>query len=368
MQAETQDGRLLSLDWFRGLTIAGMILVNSPGNEHAYAPLEHAEWHGCTPTDLVFPFFLFIVGTAIVFSLARRKESGAASLGPLFKRFAVLFGLGLLLNAIPNWHPASLRILGVLQRIALCYMACALLFLKTGPRAQICAAVLLLAGYWLALTRLPWPGHVTGDLSQQGCLASMLDRFLLGPHTFHQGPFDPEGVLSTLPAVATTILGMLAGYWLRGPRTRPQKAWGLVIAGAAAAAAGWLWGLWFPLNKSLWTSSYALFTAGLACGTVALCYWLADIKGWRAWGKPFEVLGVNAIAAYVLPILMLKALVYTRWPGLFGDVQPRVWLCGRVFGTWLSAVNASLAFALCYVALWTAVFWVFYRKRVFFKA
>ena len=349
MEAE-RPARLLSLDAFRGLTIAGMLVVNSPGNNAAYAPLEHAQWHGCTPTDLVFPFFLFIVGAAAAFALARRKEAGEVPWPQMLRRAAALFGLGLFLCAIPDWHPETIRILGVLQRIALCYLAVSWIYLKTGPRGQAALAGALLAGYAAALAWAP--------LTPEASLPCRLDRLLLGRHAYHQGLFDPEGVLSTLPAIATTLLGLLAGQWLRSARLAMTKVWGLALAGAAAAAAGAVWSLWLPLNKSLWTSSYVLYTGGLAAMTLAACYWVLDVRGWRAWAGPLEVLGVNAIAAYVLPILGLKFLVLTR----VGGEQLRIRICDLMFGTWLSPMNASLAFALSYLALWTGVFWLFRRK------
>ena len=349
-----------------------MIIVNSPGNNQAYAPLEHAEWNGCTPTDLVFPFFLFIAGSAIAFSMSRRKQSGeprGALLLQLLRRAAVIYALGMLLNAIPNYHPSTIRLLGVLPRIALCTLGASLLFLASRTRTQAAVAAGLLGAYWLAMTLVPVPGHGPGLLTPEGSLASWIDRLVLGAHTYHQGPFDPEGILSTLPALATTLLGMLAGQWLRTERPRNEKAWGLLLAGLPLVAAGVWWGRFFPINKSLWTSSYVLYTGGLACCALSLCYGLADIAGWKSWGKPFEVLGMNAMAAYVVPILMLKFLVLTKVGGTAaGPIQLRVWLCDRLFGTWLGPRDASLAFALAYLALWTAVFWVLYRKRIFWKA
>jgi predicted acyltransferase len=359
--------RLLSLDIFRGLTIAGMLIVNTPGNKTAYAPLEHAEWNGCTPTDLVFPFFLFIAGTAMVFSLSKRKESGQPlnDMWPrLLRRSAIIFALGLLLNAIPNYHPSTIRFLGVLPRIALCVLVGSWLFLKTSVKGQVLTAAALIIGYWLAMTQIPVPGYGAGVITPEGSLASWIDRLVLGRHTYHQGPFDPEGVLSTLPALATTLLGMLAGHWLRAPRSGREKVFGLLLAGLPLTLAGWVWGLSFPINKSIWTSSYVLYTGGLACITLAVCFWAADVAGWRTWGKPFEVLGLNAIAAYVVPILVLKALVLTE----VGDVQTRIWICDHLFGVWLEPRNASAAFALSYLTIWTAAFWALCRKNIFWKA
>jgi len=257
------SGRLLSLDVFRGITIAGMILVNSPGNETSYTQLDHSTWNGCTLTDLVFPFFVFIVGVSLVFSLSKRLERGEAPrdlLVKVLKRAAIIFGLGLFLNGFPQYHFSTIRILGVLQRIALCYFFAALLFIKTRPRTQALIAAGLLVGYWLAMTRIPVQGYGVGNLTKEGSLASYIDRLMLAGHTY-RAVYDPEGLLSTLPAIVTALIGNLTGVWLFSKRTDLQKVRGIVTAGTASAAAGWLWGVWFPINKPLWTSSYVLWTA-----------------------------------------------------------------------------------------------------------
>lgn len=366
-----EAGRLLSLDVFRGITIALMIIVNTPGNNEAYPQLDHAAWNGCTLTDLVFPFFLFIVGVSIVFSLSKRLEQGrTAGLVPqLLKRALIIYALGMVLNAIPNYHPSTIRVLGVLQRIAICYFFGSLLFIKTGLRTQIGLAAAALLGYWLAMTYIPVPGFGAGVLTKEGSLASWLDRALLGAHTYRQGPYDPEGLLGTVPSLVTTLLGVFTGVWLRSARAHGEKLRGLLAAGAVSAALGWLWSLFFPLNKALWTSSYVLFTGGLALWLLALCYWLIEMKGIKAWGKPFEIFGINAIAAYMLPIFLLKFLVLYKVPvpGAADPVQLRVITCDGLFGGWLSPLNASAAFAFCYMLLWLGAFWLLYRKKIFIK-
>ena len=296
--------RLLSLDVFRGLTVALMIIVNTPGNREVYAQLDHSEWNGWTLTDLVFPFFLFISGVSIVFSLSRRLEKGetAGLVKQIFKRALIIYAFGMVLNAIPNYHPATIRILGVLQRIAICYFFGSLLFLKTTLKTQLAVAAAALLGYWLAMTCIPVPGIGAGVLTKDGSLASWLDRAVLGAHTYRSGVYDPEGILSTVPALATTLFGIFAGRWLRSAASQFNKVKGLLAAGAVSVALGELWGLVFPINKALWTSSYVFLTAGLAALLLALCYWLIEIKEIKAWGRPFEVFGVNAIAAYMLDI------------------------------------------------------------------
>ena len=363
--------RLLSLDVFRGITIALMIIVNTPGNRENYAQLDHSAWNGCTLTDLVFPFFLFISGVSVVFSLSKRLAKGETSglIPQILKRALIIYALGMVLNAIPNYHPSTLRILGVLQRIAICYFISSLLFLKTGLRAQIAIAVTALVGYWLAMTYIPVPGFGAGVLTKEGNLAAWLDRAVLGAHTYRSGPYDPEGILSTVPALATALLGVFTGLWLKSAKQHVEKLKGLLAAGLVLASVGWFWGGFFPINKALWTSSYVLFTAGLALWLLSFCYWLIEIKDIRAWGKPFEIFGINAIAAYMLPILVLKFLVY--YPiHLAGSAEPqqlRIILCDHIFGTWLSPVNASAAFAFSYTLLWLGVFGLLYRKKIFVK-
>ena len=362
--------RLLSLDVFRGLTIAGMIVVNTPGNQAAYTQLDHAEWSGCTMTDLVFPFFLFIAGVSLVFSLSKRLESGRTEglAAQILRRTAVIFGLGLFLNAIPNYHPSTIRILGVLQRIAICYGVTSLLFLKTSLKTQIGIAAAALLGYWLAMTYIPVPGFGAGVLTKDGSLASFIDRALLGAHTYRGGVYDPEGILSTIPSLATALLGVFTGLWLRSRRDDKGKIYGMLAAGTLLACAGWLWGRWFPINKALWTSSYVLYTAGLALYALAFCYQLIEVQRVKAWAKPFEIYGVNAIAAYITPILLLKFLVLYKLDVPGGEpIQLRIWLCDRLFGTWLSPLNASAAFAFSYALLWLVPFWLLYRKKIFIK-
>jgi predicted acyltransferase len=361
--------RLVSVDVLRGLTVAAMVLVNNPGSwRHVYWPLRHAEWNGFTPTDMIFPFFLFIVGVSIPLALGSRLEAGDRGLvGRVLRRSAAIFGLGLLLHALPFFHLATLRVPGVLQRIAVCYLLAALLVVLTagagGWRIQAGVAGALLVDYWLLMTRVPPPGGVAGDLSPAGNLAGYVDRLVLGPHIWQVSRFyDPEGVLSTLPAVATTLLGVLAGHWIRGARPGRRVASGLLVAGLVATVAGGLWGLAFPINKALWTSSYALFMAGLASLALAGCYWSVEVRGWRAWTPPFVVLGVTALPLFFLSSFMARLLILAR----VGPGGPRLqaWLFDRLFAPWLPPVDASLAYALAYVLLWWGLMWLLHRSGV----
>ena len=244
-----------------------MVLVNNPGTWRAvYPPLRHADWHGWTPTDLIFPFFLFIVGVAIPLALGRRRADGEGRgriVARILRRSIVIFALGLILHAVPSFDLATLRIPGVLQRIAVCYLVGALLFVATGWRTQVILSTAALVGYWAALMFVPVPGFGAGDLSQEGNLAAWLDRAVLGPHIWRVGRvYDPEGILSTVPAVVTTLLGVLTGQWIRRARSAIVALRGLLAAGSVGIALGLAWGHWLPLNKALWTGSYAAFTAG----------------------------------------------------------------------------------------------------------
>ena len=359
--------RLLSVDALRGLTVAAMVLVNNPGTWRAvYPPLDHAEWHGWTPTDMVFPFFLFIVGVAIPLALGSRLEQGRHGLvRRVLWRSLVIFALGLLLHALPFFNLATLRIPGVLQRIAVCYLMAALVFVFTrgsrGWPAQALAAGALLVGYWLVMTRVAVPGYGAGILTPEGNLAGYVDRLLLGPHIWQVSRvYDPEGVLSTLPALATTLLGVLAGHWLRGGRPAARVVGGLAVGGLAATALGQVWGVWFPVNKALWTSSYALLMSGLASLALAACHWLTEVRAWRGWARPFAVLGVNALALFFLSSLMARLLLLIR-VGADGQ-RLQGWLFDHLFAPWGSPVNASLAYAVTYVLLWWGLMWALHRS------
>ena len=346
-----------------------MVLVNNPGTWRAvYSALRHAEWHGWTPTDLIFPFFLFIVGVAIPLALGRRVGGGerrSAVVAKILRRSVIIFALGLFLHAVPDFDFASIRIPGVLQRIAVCYLFAALLFLRTGWRAQAGLVVVLLVSYWAALMLVPVPGFGAGNLSPEGSLAAYVDRAVLGPHIWRAARvYDPEGLLSTVPAIATTLIGVLAGHWLRAGqvagRAGAQIVGGLAVGGVAAAAVGWLWGLSFPVNKPLWTSSYALLMAGLAALALAACHWVIEVRGRRGWAAPFAVLGVHALTLFFLSSLMAKLLFIVRVGA--GGPRLQAWLFEHVFAPWASPVDASLAYALAYVLLWWALIWALDRS------
>jgi predicted acyltransferase len=369
--------RLMSLDLFRGLTIALMILVNDPGDgPSAYWPLKHAAWNGWTPTDLVFPSFVFIVGVAMAFSFSSRLargESRGKLLGHVLWRGLVLFALGLFINGFPTrFDPAHLRIYGVLQRIAICYVVTSVLELWTEWRTQLAIAVACLVGYWVLMRHVPVPGYgIPGQdiplLDPDRNIVAWLDRKLLMGHLY-EGVRDPEGLLSTIPAVGGCLLGLLTGKWLRSARSTGAKAAGMAVAGVVAIALGRTWHLWFPINKKLWTSSFVLFTAGVALVCLALCYWLADAKQWRSgWTKPILVFGKNAIAAYVFSEALASTLYAVRVGAGAHSTPLQDYLYMHLFEPYASAANASLAYSLVYVFLCWLVMAVLYRRGVFLK-
>lgn len=357
--------RLESVDALRGATIAGMIVVNNPGTWSAvYPQLEHAPWNGWTYTDTIFPFFLFAVGVSMALSLGGRRAAGAsvdALLRKTVLRAAILFALGLLLNLVGflAFHREHYRIPGVLQRIGLCVLFAGAIYLAARVRGAAWGAAALLLGYWAIMA--------SGSLDPESNLASRIDRVALGPHTFAPA-FDPEGLLSTLPAIATTLLGVLAGERLRSTAATSRQITDLLAAGAAAAAAGLAWGAVFPVNKSLWTSSYALLMSGLAAVTLAGCMAVIDVAGLRTWAAPFVWLGRNAIAAFLLSSLTAVALIAIKLPG--PDGRPRsLWTAAyrTVFDRFADPRLGSLLFALAYLAVWVVVFGLLYRKRLFLK-
>jgi len=380
---DTTGQRLLSLDAFRGITIAGMVLVNNPGSwDSIYSPLEHAEWNGWTPTDLVFPFFLFIVGVAITLSLGKRIEAD----GPkrdlylkIFRRAALIFVIGLILNTFPFYDFAKgewldvgmIRIMGVLQRIAICYLVASILFLHTTWREQITIGIGLLIIYWFLMTIIDVPGCLETSVNLKPCnLAAFVDRSVLTEnHMWQQSKvYDPEGLLSTIPAIVTAIAGVLCGHWLRQRRDDNEKVAAVLFFGVLLVAIGWIWSFWFPINKRLWTDSYVVFTAGLALCFLGACYWLIDIKKYTAWAKPFVIFGANAIALYIGSEIMAVALGVIRVAG--PDGQPMAlqdWIFNNLFLTWASPLNASLAFAICFILVWLFLMWLLYRRRIFIR-
>jgi predicted acyltransferase len=362
-QAAVTGTRLISLDVFRGLTMAAMVVVNNPGSwNHVYWPLLHAQWHGWTPTDLVFPFFLFIVGISI--TLSRRTEQWGRTL----RRAALIFGLGLFLSGYPQFNLSTWRIPGVLQRIAVCYLCAAAAYrLTAGDRRRqvirLCAvAVALAVAYWLVMAFVPPPGGTAGDLSPEGNLGAWIDTRLMGGHLW-RARWDPEGLLSTVPAISTALLGVVAGIWLGSSATTQRKAAGLLVAGVAGVALGYAWHPSFPINKNLWTSSFVALTAGAAAIVLAACYWLVDIRQSRGWTRPFVILGSNAITLYVLSGLLADTLGVVQ----VRDLSLHAWIYTTLFEPLAAPKNASLLYALANLAvLFVPLAWM-YRRRLFLR-
>ncbi len=373
--------RLLSLDVFRGLTVAGMLLVNDPGSWGAiYPPLEHAEWNGWTPTDLIFPFFLFIAGVTTHLSLTARRAAGAddgALARQILKRGALIILFGWIMAVFPfnSWDRfAHIRIPGVLPRIGVCYTIAALISLRTTLKQQVAIVATLLFGYWFAMTLVPVPGAMGGiganlNTIPSRTLAAWTDRFLLGGHLWiNSVTWDPEGPLSTIPAIGTAMLGIFAGRWIGEKRPLEERLNGLFAVGALGMMAGLMWNWSFPINKSLWTSSYVIFTAGMACVSIAAISWITDVKGVTKWTRPVVIYGINPIIAFVGSGMMAR-MIYTVWKvdyrGAPTPVQAVVYQ--EVFRPWLAPRNASLAFALCFVLFWYLVLWALARKNIIFK-
>jgi predicted acyltransferase len=372
----SQPGRLISLDVFRGLTVMAMILVNNPGDwGHIYPPLEHAEWNGCTPTDLIFPFFLFIVGVSLVYALDGIKRQGGpqgAVLLRVLRRAAVLFGLGLLLSLYPKFDFSAVRIMGVLQRIALVFLGCSFIFLKTTWRTQVWLIISFLIGYAVLMQLVPVPGFGPANLEPATNLGAWLDRTLFTEaHLWKQSKtWDPEGLLGTLPALGTGLLGVLTAQWLRRRDQKPAaKVVWLFVAAGGLIIFGLCWAPWFPINKALWSSSYVLYCGGLAMAGLAALYWICDVQGYRAWTRPALVYGVNAILVFCLSALLSRTF------GLFKLALPG----GKTGGLkeWLyewgiaphfqDPRNSSLVGAVTLIVIWYFILSWMYKKGVVLK-
>ncbi|MDW7681346.1 MAG: heparan-alpha-glucosaminide N-acetyltransferase domain-containing protein, partial [bacterium] len=370
-----QPNRLISLDMFRGFTIALMILVNNPGSwKYVYPPLLHAEWHGWTPTDLVFPFFLFIVGVAMSLSFSRRLEAGdvfSNLFTKVLRRTLIIFALGLLLSLFPRFDFANMRIPGVLQRIAVCYFFASLIVLQANKKRQYGWTAILLAVYWILIKMVPVPGYGAGVLEPMGNLAWYIDNKLLAGHTWSGAPapgFDPEGIFSTIPAIATVMFGVFVGDWIRTPRDQYEKVAGLFVAGNIGLVAGIIMDIWLPINKNLWTSSYAVFMSGMATVFLAMCYWLIDVKGFTGWTKPFVVFGSNAIVVYTLSGLIAKATIYIKWQSADGSsIALKSWLYQNVFQSWAGDYFGSLLYPILFNLIFLGLMWILYSKKIFIK-
>ncbi|MBK1988134.1 acyltransferase family protein [Sphaerospermopsis aphanizomenoides BCCUSP55] len=374
--------RLTSLDVFRGITIAGMILVNMVGvADDKYALLDHAEWNGCTPTDLVFPFFLFIVGVAMTFSLSKytadNKPTQAVYLR-ILGRAAILFVLGLLLNGFWNkgvwtFDFSSLRVMGVLQRISISYLFASLIVLKLPRRSQWILAGVLLIGYWLTMMYVPVPGYGAGILTREGNLGAFIDRLIIPqPHLYKGDGFnfmgDPEGLFSTIPAIVSVLAGYFAGDWIRNKKqANSQTSMDLVLFALCCLVIGIIWDVAFPINKKLWTSSYVVFTSGWALMLLAACYELIEVRLIKRWSKPFEIMGLNAIALFVASVLLIKITAKTQLGTGDSAISIYNWIYQNIFASWAGNFNGSFLFGLVTVFLWYGFAVLMYRQKWFIK-
>ncbi len=353
----TGPGRLMSLDVFRGVTMAAMVLVNNPGGPGAYAPLHHSVWSGWTFTDTIFPSFLWIAGVALTLSFAKRRAAGATR-GKLLlhalQRAAIIYAIGLFIYLYPHFNFSTMRVLGVLQRIAICYLIAAAIYLYTGVRGQIACIIAVLAAYWLLMTLYPVPGYGPGRLDIDGNFEHYIDRMVIGVHNYAATKsWDPEGIVSTLPAIATALFGVLTGTILRARRRLAESTAAVFAFGVLLLSAGMILNTWMPINKQLWTPSFAVFMAGLSTLGFGVCLWAFDIAGYRSsWARAFVIFGQNAIVVYVFSELLDSTLENYQ-------ITPHVmsWFYG-----FLNQANACLVYALLNVAACYAVAWFMNRR------
>jgi len=417
--------RLVSLDVFRGITIAGMILVNNPGSwGNIYKPLGHAKWNGWTPTDLIFPFFLFIVGVALTYSFDKRLAQGQSRIRlfeQVVRRTVILFLLGVILAGFPNWRligpyllvivgmgflfahepPLSLgktakergaktvawvllvgavlyfaldfgyfqqskiRIPGVLQRIALCYFVTSIIVMYAGVRGRALWAVGLASAYWIIYKGVSAPEGVALPVERAAArLNEWIDLKIFGQHLYSERP-DPEGLLSTLPSISTTLIGVLTGNWLHTKRDNLQKVTGLFFMGNLLLVLGLCLNPGFPINKKIWSTAYVVFTGGMALHFLAMCYWLIDVKGFKRWAAPFLAYGTNPILVFFASGILGRLFYRIKVGG--GDIALKTWLYQNLFASWAEPKNASLAYALTYIVFWLLLLIPLYRKRIFIK-
>ncbi len=372
-KAQDFSSRLLSLDVFRGITVAAMILVNNPGDwGHIYWPLEHAEWNGCTPSDLIFPFFLFIMGVSLVFSLSSKRDyNKRITLQKVIKRACILFCLGLFLNLFPFFDFAHVRILGVLQRIAMVYLACGMLFLYVSKNSQYFVFAVLLVGYYIVMNFVPVPDFGKPNLDKETNLAAWVDRMILTTnHTWKQSvTWDPEGVLSTFPAIATSLSGMFVAYILKSNSISYfKKAITLLLISMSFLVTAFIFNRYFPINKSLWTSTYVLLTSGLAILFFMVLHYLIEVKKLKLFTQPFVIYGVNAILVFFGSAVVAK-LCNIKFLKLSGDlVGLKDWLYQQFFIHHISSPYlASFMGAFTFVIIWYVILWVLYKKNIVIK-
>lgn len=366
------NNRLISLDAFRGVTIAAMILVNNQGDwGHVYPVLRHASWHGWLGADIVFPFFLFAVGASIFLALQSHRNSGMSpdkTFPSVLRRTVILIALGMLLNLFPFFNLSQARIPGVLQRIGLCYCFGAVIFLYCTDKLQIIISIALVAVYGALLFWVTPSGLGHGSLEPCCNLPGFIDSIIFPGHTYEHAPapgFDPEGLLSTIPAITSTMLGVFAARRICSHITESRKMVGLIAGGAVMIAAGLLLDYIIPINKNLWTPSYVLFMGGMAVVVLSLLYYLCDIKKNSIITSPFLVLGRNAIAVYILSSIAGKAMISIMVPFGNAEVPVKTFIYTMLFASWLDPFVASLLYAVLFLILWFLIMYILYRRRIF---
>ena len=374
-------GRLLSLDVVRGITIAFMIMVNNNGGSGSWLFMKHAAWNGLTPTDLVFPTFVLVMGISVVFAIESRLARGATRrqlARHAVQRAVILCLLGIVVNSFPFFETDHMRFYGVLQRIAVCYLAVSLLYLGS-RRAWPIAATLLVAlvGYWVLVRWVPvpgagMPGRDVPFMDVRQNLVSWIDRQIFPHHLYRDvadhNVRDPEGLLSDLPAIGTALIGILSGVWLRTRRSIPVKASGLAVAAIGSLALGYWWSLWFPLNKNMWTSSYVLVAAGYSLALITVVFWAVEQRGWReGWTWIWLVLGSNAIAAYMFSELVPAALRNVHFMSGGNRTDVITFVFDHVFAHIPDPGWAAFAYSVSFTAVCFVPIWALFRRRVFLK-
>jgi predicted acyltransferase len=363
--------RLVALDAFRGLTMALMVIVNNAGSDDIYHQLSHAPWHGWTVADMIFPAFLWIVGVAITFSLGKKVTKGIPRqqlFMQVLRRAAILYVLGLVVYMAPEFSLSTQRLLGVLQRIAICYLIGSAIYLRTRWRGQIAWTVGLLAAYWMLMTLVPVPGYGAGNLSVEGNFAHYIDRIVLGKHNYHSTQtWDPEGIVSTLPSIATLLLGVMAGHLLRLKRTLTERTVWLFLTGNLLIFAGLFCDIWLPINKHLWTSSFTLFMAGLDFVVFAIFLWIVDGQGYRKFVRPLVIMGMNAITVYMASELLDELISSIEFRHGAGSISIRDWIYQTLFvPVWPPSV-AALFYGVAVMLVMYALAYVLYRREWFLR-
>lgn len=369
IKLKTTTKRILSLDVFRGLTIVLMIIVNSPGTRTPYPILAHVDWNGCSFADLVFPSFLFIVGLTTFISL--KKQSAASDRSQVYagivQRTIILFILGLLLNAFPYFNFHTLRVYGILQRIAVCYFICALLCMHSSFRTQLFIFLGILLGYWVVMTQVPVPGFGANQLTPSGSWVAYVDQLFFSANHLFAKVYDPEGFFSTIPSIATTLAGVLTGYLISANLSKEKIGSLLAVLGCISLAVAWLWSYDFPINKNLWTSSFVLWTTGFSLLGFAFCFWIIDIAGYTSWALPLKIFGMNALFAFVLHVFLLKTQSIFSAPLRNGTPENlRIALTDQLFGGF-TPQNAALLYSLCFLALNFLIVAYLYRRNIFIR-